>query len=445
MKKILIANRGEIAVRIIRACHELGIKSVAVHSTADKDALHTKLADESICIGPGPAAKSYLQIPNIISAAEISGADAIHPGYGFLSENHRFAEICEKCNITFIGPNASHIETLGNKVAARDLATKSKVPLLPGSPGPIKTLDQATKLADKIGYPVIVKASAGGGGRGMKIVHSASDLEHQMAMAIKEAETAFGNGEIYIEKYLTSPRHVEVQVLADQHGNVVHFGERDCSVQRRHQKLIEEAPCPVFNDELRKKIGDTAVNMIKKAGYHSAATVEFLFDDKEQKFYFMEVNTRIQVEHPVTEIVTGVDLIKQMIRIAQGEKLPFTQDDIKLQGHAIECRINAEDPDTFAPSPGKIGAYHEPGGPGVRMDSMIYSGYTVPPLYDSMLAKLIAFGSDREEALARMRRALLELKIDGIKCNSAFHSRVMNDERFTSGNFNTHFLSEGNP
>lgn len=441
MKKVLIANRGEIAVRIIRACQELGLKTVAVHSVADRDALHTRIADESICIGPGPSAKSYLSIPAVMSAAEISGVDAIHPGYGFLSENAKFAEICGKYGIKFIGPKPEHIQTLGNKVEARALAEKAGVPMLPGSRGSVTSAHEAEKLAKEIGFPLIIKAAAGGGGRGMKIVHSMDELSKQFDLARNEAQVGFGNPEVFIERYCQNPRHVEVQLVADEHGNVTHLGERDCSIQRRHQKLLEEAPCPVMTPERRKIIGDTAVRLAKEVGYQSLGTVEFLMDEDGQ-FYFMEVNTRAQVEHPVTEYITNIDLIKEQIRIAQGQKLSFDPAKIELRGHALECRINAEDPTTFAPWPGKITGYHEPGGPGVRLDSMVYAGYTVPSLYDSMIAKLITWGKDREECLARMRRALREMKVDGIRTNIPFHLRVLDNQRFIDGNVSTRFLQE---
>ncbi len=405
MKKILIANRGEIAVRIIRACQELSLKTVAVFSTADKDSLHTKIADESICIGPGPSTKSYLNVPSILAAAEISNADAVHPGYGFLSENADFAEICGLHGLVFIGPKPEHIRALGNKVAARAVAEKAGVPMLPGSKGRVSGPDEAEKLAKDFGFPLIIKAAAGGGGRGMKIVKTMEELHRLFPLAQQEAQSFFACPDVFIERYCERPRHVEVQLLCDQHGNIVHVGERDCSVQRRHQKLIEEAPCPVFDQKQRDAIGKVATALAREVGYCSLGTVEFLLDE-DGKFYFMEVNTRAQVEHPVTEMVSGLDLIKEQIRVAQGERLQHKQSDLKLKGHSIECRINAEDPISFAPWPGKVTAYHEPGGPGVRIDGMVYTGYTVPSLYDSMIAKLITFGRDRSEALARMRRAL---------------------------------------
>jgi acetyl-CoA carboxylase, biotin carboxylase subunit len=441
MKKILIANRGEIAVRVIRACQELNIATVAVYSTADKDSLHTKIADESVCIGPGQSLKSYLSIPAIMSAAEITGADAIHPGYGFLSENAKFAECCEKYGIEFIGPKAEHIHQLGNKVKAREAAIRAGVPLLPGSDGGIEDIAEARRLANEIGFPIIIKAAAGGGGRGMKIIHKMADLDTQFDIARQEALNFFGNPQVFIERYCEKPRHVEVQLLCDQHGTRLYLGERDCSVQRRHQKLIEEAPCPVFTAEDRKKIGEVAVALANEVGYISAGTVEFLLDQNGQ-FYFMEVNTRIQVEHPVTELVTGIDLIKEQIRIAQGEKLGLRQEDIVIRGHAIECRINAEDPKTFAPSPGLITDFHQPGGPGIRVDGMVYSGYSVPSNYDSMIAKLITFGKDRPEALARMQRALQEMQIDGIKTNLEFQHAIISHPKFQKGDISTHFLKD---
>jgi len=441
MKKVLIANRGEIAVRIIRACQELGLRTVAVHSVADRDALHTRLADESVCIGPGPSTKSYLSIPAIMSAAEIAGVDAIHPGYGFLSENAKFAEICGRYKVKFIGPKPEHIQALGNKVEARAIAEKANVPMLPGSKGSVGSVHDAMSLAREIGFPLIIKAAAGGGGRGMKIVRSIDELAKQYDLARSEAQVGFGNPEVFIERYCENPRHVEVQLVADEHGQVTHLGERDCSIQRRHQKLLEEAPCPVMTPTLREQIGDTAVRLAKAVGYQSLGTVEFLMD-VDGKFYFMEVNTRAQVEHPVTEMISGVDLIKEQILIAQGCKLSFDPKDIELRGHALECRINAEDPESFAPWPGKVTAYHEPGGPGVRVDSMVYAGFTVPSLYDSMIAKLITYGKDRAECLARMRRALREMKVDGIRTNIPFHLRVLDNQRFIDGQVSTRFLQE---
>ena len=439
MKKILIANRGEIAVRIIRACRELGIKSVAIYSQADAHSLHAKLADESICIGPAESKKSYLHIPAIIAAAEVSGADAIHPGYGFLSENAHFAEVCEKCNIKFIGPTPEQMRKLGEKVAAREVARKAGLPFLPGSKSAIESIDVAKKTAKEIGFPVILKASGGGGGRGMKIVHKDSDLEKAYFTCRQEAAAAFGNSEVYLEKYLENPRHVEIQILADKHGNIVHLGERDCSIQRRHQKVIEEAPCNLLNEKERNKIGSYAVSLAKEVGYHGAGTVEFLMDD-DKNVYFMEMNTRIQVEHPVTEQITGVDLVRTQILVAMGEKLPFTQKDIQIKGHAIECRINAEDPKSFAPWPGKITAYSSPGGLGVRVDGFVYHGYTVVPYYDSMLTKLIVTADTRELAIKKMECALKEFIIDGIRTNIPFHLEVLKHPDFMQGKHSTRFL-----
>jgi len=439
MKKILIANRGEIAVRIIRACQEMDIKTVAVYSVADKESLHTKIADESICIGPGPSLKSYLHIPAIMSAAEVAGVDAIHPGYGFLSENAEFAACCEKYNITFIGPEAKHIRALGNKVEARAIAERAGVPMLPGSNGRVSSLEEAQSVAKEIGFPLIIKAAAGGGGRGMKVVTEMKDLDVQFQIAQQEALNFFGNPDVFIERYCANPRHVEVQLVCDHHGNYAHIGERDCSIQRRHQKMVEEAPCPIFTKQKRAEIGVIAIRLAKEVGYRSLGTVEFLMDP-DGSLYFMEVNTRVQVEHPVTEIVGNIDLIKEQIRIAAGEPLSFDPDKVEIRGHAMECRINAEDPDTFAPWPGKITAYHEPGGPGVRIDSMIYAGYTVPSIYDSMLAKLITYGKDRDECIVRMRRALKEMKIDGIRTNINFHLKLFSHKKFIAGDVSTKFL-----
>lgn len=441
MKKILIANRGEIAVRIIRACQELGIKTVAVHSSADKQSLHTKLADESLCIGPGPSIKSYLSIPAIMSAAEITGVDGIHPGYGFLSENAQFARICNEYGIQFIGPKVEHIRALGNKVEARAIAEQAGVPLLPGSRGVIRELKEAVELANQIGFPLIIKAAAGGGGRGMKQVNNLQELERQFPLAQAEAEAAFGCSDCFVERFCVQPRHIEIQLIADQHGTVTHLGERECSIQRRHQKLLEEAPCPTFTQEQRESLGQTAVRMAEAVGYVSLGTAEFLMDT-DGSFYFMEVNTRLQVEHPVTEWVTGIDLVKEQIRIALGEPLGehVLSASRRMTGHAIECRINAEDPNTFAPWPGKISAYHEPGGPGVRFDSMLYAGYEVPSLYDSMIAKAITHGRDRTEAIARMQRCLAETKIDGIRTNIPFHQRLLKDQDFLGSRVSTRFL-----
>ena len=437
--KILIANRGEIALRVIRACKELGIKTVAVHSDVDSESLHVKLADQSVCIGPATSANSYLNIKAIISAAEVTDADAIHPGYGFLSENAEFAEICENCGITFIGPSAESMRLMGDKISARRTVTEAGVPILPGTKDNVATVDEAKKIAEEIGFPIIIKATAGGGGRGMKIVHSQAHLPNAFAAARTEAEAGFGNPDVYIEKFCENPRHVEIQILADKHGNVIHLGERDCSIQRRHQKLIEEAPCPVLSPELRQKMGDCSVAAAKKVGYNSVGTMEFLLD-KNNDFFFMEMNTRVQVEHPVTEMVTGVDVIKEQIRSAAGEPLRFTQEDIKISGHAIECRINAEDPDKFTPFPGKIDGYHTPGGLGVRVDSFVYDQYTVLQYYDSMIAKLIVHADTREEAIKRMDRALDEYIIEGIKTTIPFHKRIMNNKDFIDSNVDTGFL-----
>lgn len=440
MKKVLIANRGEIAVRIIRACQELGIKTVAVHSVADRDSLHTKLADESVCIGPAESAKSYLSIPNIMSAAEITGVDAIHPGYGFLSESAEFAEVCEKYGVIFIGPHSSSIRALGNKVEARELAIKSGVPLLPGSDGAVEDEEDALRTAKKIGYPLIIKAAAGGGGRGMKVVHQESELLKQFKLAKSEALVGFGDDTVFMEKFLTSPRHVEVQLLGDGQGNVVYVGERDCTIQRRKQKLIEEAPCPVLTEAQRKDIGQRAVALAELVNYKSLGTAEFLYE--KGQFYFMEVNTRVQVEHPVTEEVSGFDLIKEQIRVAKGEKLGFTQDDIKADGHAMEVRINAECPKSFAPWPGKVTSYHESGGPGVRFDSMIYDGYTVPSCYDSMLAKLIVKAPTREECIMRMKRALSETIVGGIRTNIPFYRELLDDKNFNESEVTISYLED---
>lgn len=437
--KILIANRGEIAVRVIRACKELGIKTVAVHSEADSESLHVKLADESLCIGPALSSKSYLNMKAIISAAEITDADAIHPGYGFLSENAEFAEICANCGITFIGPTPESMRLMGDKISARQTVTQYGVPILPGTKDGVANAEEAVKIANKIGYPVIIKATAGGGGRGMKIVHSPASLPNAFAAARSEAQAGFGNPEVYIEKYCERPRHVEIQILADQHGNCIYLGERDCSIQRRHQKLIEEAPCPVLSPEQRKRMGECAVAAAKAVNYTSVGTMEFLLDAKGD-FFFMEMNTRVQVEHPVTEMVTGVDIIKEQIRSAAGIPLRYTQDDIKIQGHSIECRINAEHPFKFTPSPGKIDGYHPPGGLGVRVDSFVYDQYTVQPHYDSMIAKLIVHADSRDEAIRRMARALDEYIIGGIKTSIAFHAKVMNSKEFIEGDVDTGFI-----
>ncbi|MFA7675480.1 MAG: acetyl-CoA carboxylase biotin carboxylase subunit [Endomicrobiia bacterium] len=440
-KKILIANRGEIACRVVRAARELGVKTVAIHSEADRESMHVKIADESICVGPASASESYLNIPSIISAAEITGADAIHPGYGFLAENTYFAEVCESCGISFIGPKRSSIEKMGDKIAARQLMIKSKVPVVPGSDGPVSADDpEIFKLAQKIGYPVIVKATAGGGGKGMRIVVSAEALQNAIIMAQTEAKAAFGNPDVYMEKYIEEPHHIEFQILGDCKGKVVYLPERDCSIQRRHQKLVEESPSPFISDSLRKKMGKAAQSAAAAVGYITVGTVEFLVD-KHLNFYFMEMNTRIQVEHPVTETITGIDLVKEQILLAAGERLSFDSSDIKINGHAIECRINAEDPDKdFIPSPGKIGHLYLPGGPGIRIDTHVYSGYTIPPFYDSLIAKIIAHGANREEAITRMSRALKETQIEGIKNTATLHAKIMENEYFHKGNVCTDFL-----
>ena len=441
LEKILIANRGEIALRILRACKELGIKAVAVHSTADRDLKHVLLADETICIGPAASAKSYLNIPAIIAAAEISGAQAIHPGYGFLSENADFAEQVERSGFIFIGPKAETIRLMGDKVSAIEAMKKAGVPCVPGSDGPLgNDTSKNIEIAKRIGYPVIIKASGGGGGRGMRVVRSEKDLAQAISMTRAEAKAAFSNDMVYMEKYLENPRHVEIQVMADGQGNAIYLAERDCSMQRRHQKVVEEAPAPGITPEIRKNIGERCANACIEIGYRGAGTFEFLYENGE--FYFIEMNTRIQVEHPVTEMITGVDLIKEQLRIASGLPLSVTQDQIHVHGHAIECRINAEDPKTFLPSPGTITRFHSPGGFGVRWESHIYAGYTVPPHYDSMIGKLITYGETREIAISRMKNALAELIIDGIKTNIELHQFIMNDEQFQKGGTNIHYLEK---
>ena len=440
-RKILIANRGEIACRIIWTCREMGIKTVAVHSEADKEALHVKYADEAVCIGPASSAESYLNIPAIISAAEITNVDAIHPGYGFLAESETFAKICEDCNIKFIGPSADVIRIMGDKVEARRTMTAAGVPILPGSPDPIEDADEAIKLAKEIGFPVIIKASAGGGGRGMRIVRKAEELAVNLETAQREALAAFKNGAVYIERYIERPRHIEIQVLADEYGNCIHLGERECTIQRRHQKLLEEAPSPVITPEQREKMGAVAVKACQEIGYSSAGTFEFLLDE-DGSFYFMEMNTRIQVEHPVTEMVTLADIVRNQIRIAEGDELGYTQEDVQIVGHAIECRINAEDPEKFTPSPGKITAFNIPGGIGVRVDTFVYPGYVVPPYYDSMIAKLIVHARTRELAIQRMKRALQMLVVEGIKTTIPLHLEIMDDENFQKGDFSTKFMEE---
>jgi len=443
-KKVLIANRGEIALRIIRACRELGIQTVAVHSEADDDSLHVRLADEAVCIGSAQSSESYLNPVRIIAAAEITGADAIHPGYGFLAENAEFADMCESSNIVFIGPPARVIRDMGNKSRAKELMKKAGVPVVPGSEGNVESLEQGIEIANTVGYPIILKAVAGGGGRGMRIIRSEDEFESNFQMAQAEARGAFGDPSMYIEKYIEEPRHIEIQVMADTHGNVIHLGERECSIQRRHQKLIEEAPSAVVDEALRQKMGQVAVKGAQGVEYVSAGTIEFLLD-KDKNFYFMEMNTRIQVEHPVTEMVTNTDLLKEQILVAAGEKLDLKQEDVKIIGHAIECRINAEDWEkNFMPNPGKVDFFHLPGGPGIRVDSHVYQGYTIPPHYDSLIAKLIAYGRDRAEALKRMNRALEEFVIEGIKTTIPFHLRLINHPDFVSANFDTGFLDRVN-
>jgi acetyl-CoA carboxylase biotin carboxylase subunit len=441
IRKILIANRGEIACRIIWTCKEMGIKTVAVHSEADREALHVRYADEAVCIGPAQSAQSYLNIPSIISAAEVTNVDAIHPGYGFLAESATFATICEDCNIKFIGPKASVIAMMGDKVEARRAMKAAGVPILPGSPDPIESADEARKFAKEIGLPVIIKAAAGGGGRGMRIVRTEEELAGQLELAQSEALAAFKNGAVYIERYIERPRHIEIQVIADEHGNCIHLGERECTIQRRHQKLLEEAPSPVVTREQRDAMGAVAVNACKQIGYSSAGTFEFLLDE-DGSFYFMEMNTRIQVEHPVTEMVTLADIVRNQIKIAEGEDMDYRQEELQIVGHSIECRINAEDPVTFVPSPGKITAFNIPGGPGVRVDTAVYPGYVVPPYYDSMIAKLIVHARTRELAIARMQRALDMMVVEGIKTTIPLHKKIMADAKFQTGDFSTNFLEE---
>ena len=443
-KKILIANRGEIALRVIHACRELGIKTVAVYSEADENSLHVRFADEDVCIGPPRSADSYLNVPAIISAAEITGADAIHPGYGFLSESAYLAEVCQACHIRFIGPDPSVIKLLGDKARARKAMKKAGLPMLPGSEGPVENEERAQKVARDIGYPVIIKAVAGGGGRGMRVVREAEALPQLLRMATREAEAAFGNGDVYIEKYLDNPRHIEFQIIGDHHGNLVHLGERECSIQRRHQKLIEESPSPVLSEKVRRKMGSLVVDAAKAVQYTNDGTFEFLLDG-EGRFYYMETNTRLQVEHPVTEMVTGIDIVKEQIRIAAGERLSFRQSDITFTGHSIECRINAEDPVTFAPSPGLIHAWSVPGGPGVRIDTFAHAECTVSPYYDSMIAKIIVHGRDRQEAIARMRRTLEMTVIEGIKTSVPLHMKILNDADFQAGRLGTGFMDRFMP
>jgi len=440
IKKILIANRGEIALRIHRACHEMGIKTVAAHSTADADAMHVRLADEAICIGPPSATDSYLNIPNLISAAEISGADAIHPGYGFLSENAKFAEIVEAHDIIWIGPKPEHIRTMGDKIEAKLTAAKLGLPLVPGSDGPVSDLAEAKKVAKEIGYPVLIKAASGGGGRGMKVVPDESQLETLIDQAGNEAAAAFGDATVYMEKYLGDPRHIEFQVFGDGKGHAIHLGERDCSLQRRHQKVVEEAPSPIISTEERNRMGDIVAKAMADMGYRGAGTIEFLWENGE--FYFIEMNTRLQVEHPVTEAITGLDLVREQIRIAEGHPLTLRQEDVVFRGHAIECRINAEDPRTFAPSPGLVKQYHAPGGMNVRVDSGLYAGYRVPPYYDSMIAKLIVYGTTRNGALRRLRRALEEFVIDGVKTTIPLHQALLDEPDFQTGNYTIKWLEQ---
>jgi acetyl-CoA carboxylase biotin carboxylase subunit len=441
-RRVLVANRGEIAVRVIRACRELGIETVAVYSEADRNALHVQLADEAYCIGPTPSKQSYLHIPSIMSVATLTEVDAIHPGYGFLAENSDFAEVCEACGITFIGPSAQAIVTMGDKAVAKETMKRAGVPTVPGSDGLIQSVDEAVEVAEAIGYPVIIKATAGGGGKGIRVVRDPDALRQAITTAQREAETAFGNAGVYLEKYIERMRHVEIQILADRHGNVIHLGERDCSVQRRLQKLVEESPCPVLTEETRQAMGEAAVAAARAVDYVGAGTIEFIYAP-DGKFYFMEMNTRIQVEHPVTEWVTGVDLVREQILAAAGEPLSVRQEDIQLRGHAIECRINAEDPErNFMPSPGTITEYLPPGGIGVRVDSAAYPGYTVPPHYDSMIAKLIVWAPTREQAIDRMIRALMEFRIEGVKTTIPFHLKLLQHEKFRAGDVSTRFLEE---
>ncbi|MCB0725619.1 MAG: acetyl-CoA carboxylase biotin carboxylase subunit [Ignavibacteriae bacterium] len=442
MKKILIANRGEIALRIIRTCREMGIQTVAVYSDADADSLHVRFADEAVCIGPGQSKESYLNIPRIIAAAEITNADAVHPGYGFLAENAEFSDICKESKLIFIGPDAAMINAMGNKSFAKETMRSAGVPVVPGSGGVVETVEEAKKLAEEIGVPIMIKASAGGGGKGMRIVKSLDEVEKAFQTASSEAEIAFGNGDVYIEKFVENPRHVEIQVLGDKFGNIIHLGERDCSVQRRHQKLIEESPSPIVDEDLRQRMGEAAILGAKSVNYLGAGTVEFLVD-KNKDFYFMEMNTRIQVEHPVTEEITGFDLIQAQIKVADGEEIKLKK--VKFKGHSIECRINAEDPDNgFRPSPGIVTAFHVPGGHGVRVDTHCYSGYRIPPFYDSMIGKLIVVGKDRDEAVRKMSRALDEFIIEGVKTTIPFHQKIMSNKKFLSNNYDTSFIEKMN-
>src|SRR6187431_2678067 len=443
-KKILIANRGEIALRVIYACRELGIKTVAVYSEADENSLHVRFADEDICIGAARSTDSYLNVPAIITAAEITGADAIHPGYGFLSESAYLAEVCEACHIKFIGPSPNVIRMLGDKARARRAMKKAGVPILPGSDGPVDSEDKASKVARELGYPVIIKAVAGGGGRGMRVIRSFAELPKALKTAQREAEAAFGVGDVYIEKYVERPRHIEFQVIGDHHGAIVHLGERECSIQRRHQKLLEEGPSVAVTDKMRRKLGSTVVDAARAVQYTNAGTFEFLLDDKGN-FFFLEVNTRVQVEHPVTEFITGVDIVKEQIRIAAGERLSFKQGDVTFNGHAIECRVNAEDPETFAPSPGVVHAFSVPGGPGVRVDTFLHSECTIPPYYDSLIAKIIVHGRDRQEAIARMRRTLEMTVVEGIKTTLSLQLKIINEPDFAAGRLTTAFMDRFAP
>ncbi|MDA1058182.1 MAG: acetyl-CoA carboxylase biotin carboxylase subunit [Proteobacteria bacterium] len=440
LEKVLIANRGEIALRILRACREMGIRTVAVHSTADEDAMHVRLADETVCIGPPSAAESYLNIPAIISAAEITDADAIHPGYGFLSENANFASIVEEHGITFVGPTSEHIRLMGDKVVAKETAKRLGIPVVPGSAGAITNDVEALQTAHEIGFPVIVKASAGGGGRGMKVAHTPEQMSEVLSTARAEAKSAFGNDTLYMEKYLETPRHIEIQVIGDSHGNAVHLGERDCSMQRRHQKILEEAPSPALNAKSRAEIGERVANAIRELGYRGVGTVEFLYENGE--FFFIEMNTRIQVEHPVTEMITGIDLVREQLRIASGAPLSFGQEDVHINGHAIECRINAENAKTFTPNPGKVTDFHVPGGFGVRIDSALYNGYTIPPYYDSLVAKLIVHGANRNECLMRLRRSLMEFVVGGVDTTIPLHLDLINNKDFIDGTYNIHWLEK---
>lgn len=437
-KKVLIANRGEIALRVHRSCQEMGIETVAIHSLADSDAMHVRLADESVCIGPPPAADSYLNISAILSACQVSSADAVHPGYGFLSENASFAEILEEHGIAFIGPTAEHIRLMGDKIAARTTAKDLGIPVVPGSPGALRDVAEARVLAEEIGYPVIVKAAAGGGGRGMQVVLGAGDLEQAFSLARAEAGAAFGDSSVYVEKYLPAPRHIEIQVLGDGRGKVLHLGERDCSIQRRHQKLFEEAPSPALKSGEAFRLGELVSKALGDLCYRGAGTVEFLYQDG--KFYFIEMNTRLQVEHPVTEMITGIDLVREQIRVAAGEELSLSQNDVRFNGHAVECRINAEDPDSFAPSPGLVERFHPPGGPGVRMDSGLYSGFRVPPYYDSLIAKLIVHGDNRKHCLLRLKRTLSEIVVEGVDTSIPLFQRLLEEEVFLSGEYDIHWL-----